>query len=148
MGDEMTVQKWMRSSWMWFLAGLLVSACTSAAVVATTTPISSAVPPTSSPPTEQPAGAAPTAEAKIQLFSFKPDNLEVPVGTTVTWTNMDAIEHSVTQGAPPDAGGKFDSDFFTQGQTFSVTFSEPGEFIYFCKRHNSMTGTVTVNPAP
>jgi plastocyanin len=96
--------------------------------------------------TEQPS--APEAEAKIQLFSFKPGVLEVSAGTTVTWTNMDAIEHSVTHGAPPVPGGNFDSDFFTQEQTFSFTFTEPGEYIYFCRRHNSMTGKVKVIPAP
>ncbi|MGQ0604244.1 MAG: cupredoxin domain-containing protein [Anaerolineales bacterium] len=146
----MTLQKLMRSPWLWFLAGLLLSACTSAAVVATGTPssVASEVPSTSLPATEQPAAPPSTAEAKIQLFAFKPGSLEVPAGTTVTWTNMDAIEHSVTHGAPPEAGGKFDSDFFTQGQTFNFTFTEPGKYTYFCKRHNSMTGTVTVVPAP
>jgi plastocyanin len=85
-----------------------------------------------------------TANVEIKLFSFQPAELQVTVGTTVTWTNNDDIEHSVTQGTPPDFGGLFNSDFFTKGQTFSFTFNDIGEFAYFCMRHNSMTGKIIV----
>jgi|DewCreStandDraft_5_1066085.scaffolds.fasta_scaffold07185_7 plastocyanin len=84
----------------------------------------------------------------IKLFTFKPSLLEVPVGTTVIWTNGDAIEHSVTHGTPKKLGGAFDSGFFTKGQTFSFTFTEAGEYHYFCKRHNSMQGIIKVIPVP
>ncbi|HEY1013798.1 MAG TPA: plastocyanin/azurin family copper-binding protein [Herpetosiphonaceae bacterium] len=90
------------------------------------------------------AGSGATADAVIQTFQFKPEPLEVKAGTTVTWTNKDAIEHSVTAGTAPSASGAFDSGFFTQGQTWSFTFNEPGEFAYFCMRHNSMVGMVKV----
>ncbi|HEY1013799.1 MAG TPA: plastocyanin/azurin family copper-binding protein [Herpetosiphonaceae bacterium] len=88
----------------------------------------------------------PAAQADIQTFQFKPGRLEVKAGTTVTWTNRDAIEHSVTGGTPPNPAGTFDSGFFTQGESRSFTFDEPGEFAYFCKRHNSMVGTIVVAP--
>lgn len=87
-----------------------------------------------------------TVSAEIKLFSFQPNPIEIPAGTTITWTNQDDIEHSVTSGSgTPD--GTFDSEFFTKGQTFSQTFDEPGEYTYFCKRHPSMTGTITVSKA-
>lgn len=92
----------------------------------------------------QPGG--PEQAATIKLFTFSPEPLTVKAGTTVVWTNQDNIEHSVTSGSAPDGDGAFDSDFFTQGQTFAHTFSQPGQFSYFCKRHNSMVGTVTVTP--
>ncbi len=76
---------------------------------------------------------------------YKPNPLDVKAGTTVTWTNQDAIEHSVTSGQPPTPDAAFDSEFFTQGQTFSFTFAKPGEYAYFCKRHPSMTGVVRVS---
>src|ERR1700751_2717890 len=69
-----------------------------------------------------------TMHVDIKLFSFKPESLEVPVGTTVIWTNRDAIEHSVTQGTPERPGGAFDSGFFTQDQTFSFTFTKVGDY--------------------
>lgn len=95
-----------------------------------------------------PMAAQPGAEvaAKIQLFMFSPEPLEIPLGTTVVWTNEDDIEHSVTSGTAPTADMAFDSDFFTKGQTYSFTFSEAGQFAYFCKRHPSMVGMVNVLP--
>jgi plastocyanin len=82
----------------------------------------------------------------VKLFTYKPKALEVPVGTTVVWTNGDAIEHSVTNGTPDKPGNAFDSGFFTKGQSYSFTFDQPGEYTYFCKRHNSMTGVIKVIP--
>lgn len=95
-----------------------------------------------------PMAAQPDAEvaANIQLFMFSPEPLEIPLGTTVVWTNQDDIEHSVTSGTAPTADMAFDSDFFTKGQTYSFTFSEAGQFAYFCKRHPSMIGMVNVLP--
>lgn len=87
-----------------------------------------------------------TTNVDIKLFTYKPKALEVPVGTTVIWTNGDAIEHSVTNGTPDKPGDAFNSGFFTKGQSYSFTFEEPGEYPYFCKRHNSMTGVIKVIP--
>jgi plastocyanin len=89
-----------------------------------------------------------TMHVDIKLFGFKPESLEVPVGTKVIWTNRDAIEHSVTQGTPEKPGGAFDSGFFTQDQTFSFTFTNVGDYPYFCKRHNFMHGEIKVVPIP
>ena len=82
---------------------------------------------------------APMQAAEIKQFAFQPKTLEVPVGTTVTWTNQDAIQHSVTA-----TDGSFDSGLFTQGGTFAQTFEQPGTYAYFCARHGSMQGEVKV----
>jgi plastocyanin len=97
--------------------------------------------PTQAPQPDKPAAAA---SVNIQLFQFGPATLEISPGTTVTWSNQDDIEHSITAGVPPNPSGPFDSEFFTKGGAFSFTFGEPGTFAYFCKRHNSMVGTVVV----
>ena len=96
--------------------------------------------------TTAPKPVAKTVTVDIQVFQFMPNVLEVKAGTTVIWTNKDNIEHSITNGAPGKLGGKFDSGFFTQGKTFSFTFTEAGEYPYFCMRHNSMQGMVRVTP--
>jgi plastocyanin len=84
--------------------------------------------------------AAPKGNAaEIKGFAFQPRSLEVSVGTTVTWTNDDAIQHSVTA-----ADNSFDSGLFTQGGTFSHTFDKPGTYAYYCARHGSMMGEVKV----
>lgn len=91
-------------------------------------------------------GGTSVTALSIKGFIFKPEVVPVKVGTTVTWTNMDDIPHSVTNGIPPTPGGAFDTGFFTQGQSVSLTFMQPGDYTYFCKRHNGMTATVKVVP--
>jgi plastocyanin len=95
--------------------------------------------------TSAPVFAAETISLDIKLFQFKPKELAVKKGDTVTWTNGDAIEHSVTSGAPGKPTEAFDSGFFQKGGSFSHTFGEDGSFTYFCKRHPSMQATVRVS---
>jgi plastocyanin len=90
------------------------------------------------------AGGAADMNLEIKLFMFKPATLEVKPGTTLVWTNQDAIGHTVTAGAPGSLSGAFDSGFFEQGQSYKFTFNEPGTYTYFCKRHESMVGTIIV----
>jgi plastocyanin len=52
----------------------------------------------------------------------------------------------VTNGIPEKPGKAFDSDFFTEGKTFTFTFEKPGTYPYFCKRHNSMQGKIKALP--
>lgn len=89
---------------------------------------------------------AETADAKIKLFQFQPNTLEIAAGTTVRWVNGDDIEHSVTAGAPGQETGAFDSGFFKKNDGFEHNFAEPGTFTYFCKRHPSMKASVAVAP--
>ena len=98
-------------------AATVAPAATATVAVAPTATVNMAAPP---------AVAGATIEAKLQLFAFSPNPIEVGVGTTVQWTNEDDIEHSVTTGAPPEGDGVIDSGFFTKGQAYSYTFAEPG----------------------
>jgi plastocyanin len=81
-------------------------------------------------------------------YAFYPGDLTVPVGTTVTWSNQDAVVHTVTSGTSDGlvgaADGLFDSGLFGGGETFSYTFEEAGTFRYFCTPHPWMRATVTV----
>ena len=65
--------------------------------------------------------------------------LTVPVGTTVTWTNDDSTMHTVTA-----VDGSFDSGFFDNGDSWSFTFDEPGEYEYYCLPHPWMRAKVIV----
>ena len=66
--------------------------------------------------------------------------LTIAVGTTVTWTNEDPGQmHTVT-----DVGGAFDSGFFSTGETYSYTFTEVGEYEYYCLPHPWMRAKVVV----
>ena len=83
-------------------------------------------------------------EVFIQGNSFSPANKTIAVGTTIKWTNYDGYAHTVTSGAPGSASGLFDSGNIGSNGTFSYTFDQEGTFNYFCKIHNSMRGTITV----
>ena len=85
--------------------------------------------------------APPSAEVNISNFSFGPNELEVKVGTTVTWTNKDGTNHTVTSD-----DGAFDSGTLRRGSSFSFTFTEAGTFTYHCNFHSGMTGGITVIP--
>jgi plastocyanin len=81
-----------------------------------------------------------TTAVNIQNFAFDPGNLTVKTGTTVTWTNMDSVNHTVTSDT-----GLFDSGELGKGGTFSYTFDKAGVYTYYCIPHHAkMKGTVTV----
>jgi plastocyanin len=76
--------------------------------------------------------------------SFNPANLEVDVGTTVTWENRSNEIHTVTSGSGRTHDGLFDSGNIPPDGEYSYTFNEVGEFDYFCIPHQGMNATVTV----
>jgi nitrite reductase (NO-forming) len=81
------------------------------------------------------AGTEDPADYSVNVLTIK-------AGTTVTWTNDDpGMIHTVTA-----ADGSFDSGFLNEGQTWSYTFEEPGEFEYFCTPHPWMRAKVIVEP--
>lgn len=93
-------------------------------------------------PGSDPSAGTDGSVAKVVVVdvAFEPEDIEVPVGTTVDWINDDPFAHTVTAN-----DGVFDSGTMDAGQVFSQTFDEPGTYLYFCAIHPSMTGTVTVS---
>ncbi|MEX0868757.1 MAG: plastocyanin/azurin family copper-binding protein [Nitriliruptoraceae bacterium] len=90
--------------------------------------------------TFQAEGAADEFSDDEQPADYSVNVLEVPVGTTVTWTNEDpGIMHTVTA-----ADGSFDSGLLAEGATFSYTFTETGEYEYLCTPHPWMRAKVVV----
>jgi plastocyanin len=82
------------------------------------------------------------AEVKIDNFSFGPQSLTVPVGTTVVWTNRDDIPHTVVSS---DDAKTFKSKVLDTDEKFSFTFTKTGTYPYFCSVHPKMTGKVIVD---
>jgi plastocyanin len=93
---------------------------------------------------------AATAAVTVEDFAYSPARLEVPAGSTITWTNADGFAHTVTSGAPGAPDGAFDGPLGrpdqhdAAGTTVSATLDEPGTYPYFCDLHPSMTGTIVV----
>lgn len=79
-------------------------------------------------------------EVWIQGSAFNPASITVTAGTTVTWTNKDAIAHTVTSDA-----ALFDSGSINTNGTYSHLFSTAGTYAYHCTIHPFMTASVKVN---
>jgi plastocyanin len=79
-------------------------------------------------------------EVWIQSMKFKPSVITVAAGTTITWTNKDGVDHTVTSDTD-----LFDSGDMGNGETFSFTFTTAGSYPYYCAFHPDMTGEVVVN---
>lgn len=82
--------------------------------------------------------------------AFAPNPVHVMPGDTVRWTNNDSALHTVTSGTPSSPDEKFGSDesgspvLIPPSKTFEHTFTQEGEYPYFCQLHPFMTGTVIV----
>jgi predicted lipoprotein with Yx(FWY)xxD motif len=89
------------------------------------------------------AHAHATVQVTIQNFAFSPQTITVAPGTTVTWTNKDSQDHTVTSDSDawPDSGN------LATNKTFSHTFANAGTYTYHCALHPYMTGKVIVSAA-
>ena len=83
---------------------------------------------------------APRAADPNNGQSFVPQFISMPIESTVSWTNDDSIQHTITS----DEEGLFVSGPISPGETFDNTFDTPGEFGYHCSIHPWMTGRVMV----
>jgi plastocyanin len=81
--------------------------------------------------------------SNLTTNAFSPNPIQVSVGTTVTWTNNDAEPHTVNAGENTTPSGLFDS-YIPPAGTFQHTFTEAGEYPYFCILHPNMVGIVSV----
>jgi plastocyanin len=79
-------------------------------------------------------------EVWIQGMAFNPSSITVSAGTTIKWTNKDAVAHTVTSDTD-----LFDSGSIVNNGTFSFTFSSAGILKYHCTPHPTMVATVVVN---
>jgi nitrite reductase (NO-forming) len=83
--------------------------------------------------------------SSLTTDSYQPNPVQVSVGDTVTWTNDDSQPHTATSGEAVIPDGRFDSGIMAPAATFDFTFTEAGEYPYFCLLHPNMVGTVSVS---
>ena len=118
---------------------LVLAACGAGASGAASTAPSTTLAQTAPSSPAVPSPPAATATVGILNFKFTPATLTVKVGTTVTWTNMDAIAHTVNF-----ATGDVNSSTLNQNDHFTHTFTAAGTYDYICSIHPFMHGSVTV----
>ena len=82
-------------------------------------------------------GGGKTSSVEVKSMKFNPDSVTISAGGTVTWTNADDHDHSVT-------GSGMSSGKISPGGTYSYTFKKAGKYSYSCSFHPRMKGTVEV----
>ncbi len=86
--------------------------------------------------------AATEGSVTIRDYAFSPNTIKVKVGSTVTWTNQDDVRHDVT---PDQETDDFEaSNLLDKGESYSVKFTKPGTYSYYCSPHPYMKATVEV----
>jgi amicyanin len=87
-------------------------------------------------------GAAAAATVTMDHNTCIPAEITVAPGTTVTWTNSEAMPHTVV-----DQNKAFRSKTLVKDASFSFTFTTAGDYDYLCSIHPFMKGKVIVKPA-
>ena len=84
--------------------------------------------------------AGPVSAIVIKTGKYRPKNVTIKVGSTLTWTNNDDVPQTVTSDSP----GLFDSGTLAPGASWSYTFTKAGVFPYHSTGKNGTFGSVTV----
>ena len=71
-------------------------------------------------------------EVWLEYKAFNPTQIQVDSGSTITFTNKDNADHSVTANS-----GLFNSGKIKSGNTFTFTFNTKGTYYYYCNYHSS-----------
>ncbi len=95
-----------------------------------------------------------TTRVKVIDTDFRPVKVMVPVGATVKWKQVGDQPHSVTAAdgsfdSSPECGPLDSDECLGEGDRFTHTFDQAGDFTYYCRVHGlpdgtGMVGTVVV----
>jgi plastocyanin len=86
----------------------------------------------------------------IVNFTYVADTAVVTQGDSVVWTNNGTSPHTTTSGAAGVPDGLWNSGTLSPGLSFGRTFSQVGDFPYYCAIHypiNHMAGLIRVHSA-
>jgi plastocyanin len=122
-----------------FALAVLTSMLTGACGGYSSSPSPAPTPPPSPSAAGAPSVVIPVGAESLGNRAFSPDELNVAVGTTVTWTNGDAVSHTSTSNA-----SGWNSGTIPPGGRFSFAFQSAGTFPYRCTIHPGMVGSVNV----
>ena len=75
----------------------------------------------------------------IKDFMFAPMDVNIAVGTRVTWVNDDQVPHTVME-----IHKAFHSAALDTRDSFTYQFDNAGTFEYFCALHPQMIGKIVV----
>ena len=84
--------------------------------------------------------AAGSETIDISNFAYSPASVTVRVGTTITFTNEESVEHTATSNIE----GLFATGTLDKGQSVRLKMNKVGTFSYHCSFHAFMHGTIKV----
>ena len=101
------------------------------------------------------AATANAANRRVAIghYQWSIPQIHLDLGEHVTWywVGPDTL-HSVTGTSPNDAGWDSDAGLSTPrhdlGDTYQLTFNQPGTYTFQCKLHSSVRGSVVVSDVP
>ena len=77
---------------------------------------------------------------------YTPAMLNIKLGDTVIWTNVDSEVHTGSSANVTSDGGVYFHETLLPGETYSVTFDTPGTYFYSCMiKFHGMTGIIRVS---
>jgi photosystem II stability/assembly factor-like uncharacterized protein len=83
-----------------------------------------------------------THDVSIINMTFSPNSIQIAIGDTVRWTNLDSTPHTATA-----TSGEWNSGNMNLNDEYSHVFLIEEVHPYYCIYHSNMTGSVTVgNP--
>ena len=89
------------------------------------------------------AGIAANKTVNITSTAFKPKTVTINGGDTVTWKNVDTVNHQVVANS-----GAFASGQIAPNRTYAKRIDTPGTYNYHDALHPTLKGTVKVTGAP
>ncbi|HIM82614.1 MAG TPA: hypothetical protein EYM50_02540 [Nitrososphaerales archaeon] len=91
----------------------------------------------------------PPEEFHVDVVSksvYNPAMLNIQIGDTVTWTNVDSEVHTVSSANVTSDGGVYFHDTLLPDEIYSVTFDTTGTYFYSCLiKFHGMTGIIRVS---
>lgn len=95
---------------------------------------------------------ADTVEVKMGadngMLAFQPAKVTIQAGDTIKWVNNKLAPHNVVFDSSVKNADKLTHKglAFAPGESFEATFTEPGEYTYYCEPHRGagMVGTIIV----
>lgn len=116
----------------------------------TSTSTSSGLPPSSTESAAPSASEGATVQDKntveIAFNIFSPKDITIGVGESVTWQNLDAVDHTVNSAVHPThlVYPPLNLGVIKPGESKSLTFPEAGTYKYHDHLNPSLVGSVTV----
>jgi hypothetical protein len=100
-------------------------------------------------PLDPPPGFEPPAPGKFRMAqknkTFEPHLLVVPLGSTVSFPNLDPFFHNVFSQFN---GKRFDLGLYEAGRTRDVRFDHEGVSYLFCNIHSEMSAVIITMSTP